>query len=327
MKVFCIGTIAADLYLSATESNYYVGGISSNVAIGLAAIAIKPTLVARIGNDTLGTILKDKLNSKGVKVVNNFSKKPTPIILVESDQNNNVSYVAHLNNTCYAELYPTDIPSDLKEDEENCIVILDGTILQNNNLHYWFLPFLENYKKRGGTIIFDINWRDHLTSDAAIILKKILQLADIIKGTPDEFSLLAKDSVEIIIQTNYPDQICLLTKASKGCSIYYKNKSVNLLAIKAEKVVDPSGCGDAFVAGFTKGYIDLISKEPNRKIEVVDLIRSAKLGNYLASIVITTKGGNNYPAKLDGENNLYTMPLHINDINDIDNVNLDHCFI
>lgn len=305
MKVFCIGTLAADFYLTETSSTYFIGGISSNVAIGLATTGMTPTLITRIGKDSLGHILKDKLIKKGVTVINRYSKNPTPIILVESDTDNNISYVAHLTNTSYAELYPDDVPNELKSNESNTLIVLDGTILQNSHLHYWFLPFLENYKKEGGTIVFDINWRDHLTTEAAIILQKMVGLSDIIKGTPEEFSLLGDNPLETIINTKYHDKIFLLTKASKGCSIYYKTKSVALLPIKAAEIVDPSGCGDAFVAGFTKGYIDLLSKLKKIDLEVVDLIPAARLGTYLASKIITTRGSNNYPDNLPDLNHYY----------------------
>ena len=302
MKIYCVGTLAADFYISDKGSKYYIGGIASNVAIGLSKLGLDTTLITRIGNDTLGKILRDKLLVRGVNLLDKYSSRATPIILVQSDCDKEITYVTHFRDTSYAELYIPDFPSDLMVKSEECILVLNGTILQNKSVHTWLPDYISEFRRRGGLVVFDINWRDHLDRDYYHVLFKLLQQSDIIKGTPKEFSLLGETDPDTLIRQYFNDKICLLTKGSAGCTIYYRNNSVSLKPTPAERIVDPSGCGDAFVVGFIKGYLDILevktkmeteTKHPNF-IELDELVKCARLGNYLASKIIQIEGGNNY---------------------------------
>ncbi len=293
MKVFCLGTVAADFYISENSSDYYIGGIASNVAIGLAHLGIDSRLITRQGNDKLGLFLRKGLESHGVTLISHISNHSTPIILVERDENHHISYVTHIENSSYAELHENDIPSGLRKNPDGTMLVLNGTILQNNKVHNWFLPFLSEYKLRGGIIVFDINWRDHIPISYYTILKHCLDMSDIIKGTSSEFSLLSSMNVEKYITSHFQDKICLLTKAEQGCTVYYQNKQATIKPVKAPKIIDPSGCGDAFVAGFIKGYILTKIKSPDH-LSLENLIYCAQMGNYVASKIIAFPGANSY---------------------------------
>ncbi len=286
MEVFCLGTIAADFYINKSSLEYYVGGCSANVAINLANMGVNCNLISTLSKDKLGKYLTEKIKKSGVSLHTTMSENKTPIIFVEKDEEHNISYSAYIENTTYAELYPSIINETLKTKGKDCILVLNGTILHNIKIHDWLLPIITDFKKRGGLVVFDINWRDHIPQPFYIVLKNYLDISDIIKGTPYEFSLLSKMDINEYITQNFSKKICLLTKAEKGCTIFYKNMYKDLNSIKPDKIIDPSGCGDAFLAGFIKGFIDI----NNNKQDINSLVKCANIGNKLASQIISVNG-------------------------------------
>jgi len=73
-------------------------------------------------------------------------------------------------------------------------------------------------------------------------------------------------------------KIFLITRGRKGCNIYSKGAEINVPAFKT-KVVDASGAGDAFNAGFIAAHI--------RKFDTYDAV---KIGNATASFIVEKWG-------------------------------------
>jgi adenosine kinase len=75
--------------------------------------------------------------------------------------------------------------------------------------------------------------------------------------------------------------ICVTTLGSKGCRIEGKRvgKAIQVSAVPKVKVIDPTGAGDAFRAGFLFGYI-----------RNWNLAKCAKLGSVVASFAIEQHG-------------------------------------
>ena len=44
--------------------------------------------------------------------------------------------------------------------------------------------------------------------------------------------------------------LCVVTHSAKGSTIYYKGSKIAIAPVKAKKILDPTGCGDAYRAGF-----------------------------------------------------------------------------
>ena len=75
------------------------------------------------------------------------------------------------------------------------------------------------------------------------------------------------------------NKIFAVTLGDKGAKIIYKDAIVNIKAEKIDKLVDTTGAGDLFAAGFLTEYI-----------RSRDLESSGKLGVKMASIIIQQFG-------------------------------------
>jgi adenosine kinase len=79
----------------------------------------------------------------------------------------------------------------------------------------------------------------------------------------------------------------IVTLGEHGCEVWVDGVKTIVEPVKANNVVDPTGCGDAFrgalLFGLEKGW---------------PLAKCAKLGNQLGAIKITQRGGQNYQLNL-----------------------------
>ena len=75
----------------------------------------------------------------------------------------------------------------------------------------------------------------------------------------------------------------VVTLGINGSKIYKNNDEILVKAVKTEKAVDPTGCGDAYRAGF------LFSIKKNYSLE-----KSAKLSSLIAKFKVESNGPQNH---------------------------------
>jgi adenosine kinase len=79
----------------------------------------------------------------------------------------------------------------------------------------------------------------------------------------------------------------VVTRGADGCTVFRDGRSTDIPAARADAVVDPTGCGDAFRAGLLYGMARDWSWE-----------RSARLASVMGAIKIAHRGGQNHrPAR------------------------------
>ncbi len=78
-----------------------------------------------------------------------------------------------------------------------------------------------------------------------------------------------------------------VTKGEQGVDVLEAGKQVSVPAIRAARVVDPTGCGDAFRGGLLMGLSTGKS-----------LLLSAQMGCAMGSLKIATAGGQNYQVSM-----------------------------
>ena len=73
------------------------------------------------------------------------------------------------------------------------------------------------------------------------------------------------------------------TLGAEGCNVYVQGEVTHVPGVKAEAVVDPTGCGDAFRGGLLFGLS-----------QGWDLVKSVALANRIGAIKIAVAGPQNY---------------------------------
>jgi adenosine kinase len=219
------------------------GGTAGNIAYGLALLGEKPTVLASAGQDFAR--YRERLLRAGADVsrVRIIPKKPTASATIMTDRADNQITAFHLG--AMAEPYritAKDIPSKA------------FAIVAAGNLHDMRrLPAL--YRKKHVDFIFDpgqqipaLSARDirNGITGAKVFISNDYELAMVAKKTGwTDKEILSR--VETLVTTLGAKGSLIRTNTRAGI------KTFHILPVRAKKVVDPTGAGDAYRAGFIKG--------------------------------------------------------------------------
>jgi adenosine kinase len=243
------------------------GGTAGNMAYSLALLGEKPQLVVSIGQDSRPYI--EDLAASGVDITRvHFSHLPTATFSVLTDKNNcqvggfypgAMSDTASLSFTTFA-----------NQDILAVVSAHDPAAMAQQ---------ISECKKLGLRLFFDVG------QQSLVLPKKVLQdgidTAELLIVNDYEMGLLASKTGWSESEIQGKVTTCVVTLGEKGVKIWYKGTTEPLQvdAVKVQHVVDPTGAGDAFRAGFLYGYI--------RNWPV---IQSAQVGAVVASYVVEKHG-------------------------------------
>jgi adenosine kinase len=89
-------------------------------------------------------------------------------------------------------------------------------------------------------------------------------------------------------------QAMVVTKGADGSHIYTDGARLEIPAVKAERVVDPTGCGDAFRAGLLFGIANQLDWE-----------ETGRLASIMGALKIAERGAQNHRLTRDEIGELY----------------------
>eukprot|EP00884_Botryococcus_braunii_P003415 jgi/Botrbrau1/13074/Bobra.0187s0036.1 len=277
----------------------YPGGAPANVACALATLGDKVAFVSALGEDELGNGLLDLMKSKGVNVAGvQRVDAPTRDVLVVYDAEGDRKFVGFGKTvtTEFADCFidADKLPIDLLKSAE---VIITGTL----GLAYPATAQAMNaavaiVKESGGTVIIDVNWRPVFFEDpekAPEVVLPYVKQADILKLTDEEADWLLGIPADralhspLDVLAKFPDvKGVLVTAGGLGSSFAFRAKQEPLagyVPVLKVDVVDTTGAGDAFLAGFIHklievGGLDVLREDPAKMREAASF--GAACGAY-----------------------------------------------
>ncbi|MGB9707180.1 MAG: carbohydrate kinase family protein [Microgenomates group bacterium] len=233
-----------------------LGGGAANVAIGCSNHGLKTAVMGTIGKNIFEGFIKDQLKQKKVSYqfcdfVENYYNV-SAILLSKTGERSIVHY-----STFNQKLFDHGIKiSNLKKAK---IVYLGN--LPEIDLSEKIR--LSHFNQRNAiTTILNLGVKDCRRPKNQ--LKELLLLVDILIINGHEFAELVKAKYEDIffnenIINHYipflKDKIVVVTEGKRGSFSYYKGKIFHVPAKKVEKIIDTTGAGDAFTAGFIAGFL------------------------------------------------------------------------
>jgi sugar/nucleoside kinase (ribokinase family) len=117
--------------------------------------------------------------------------------------------------------------------------------------------------------------------------KKILRYVDILKADATEIKLLAGiDDIEIAakrLSKDYDISEIIVTLGSKGSLIYFEGNYHYIPAFLPDKIVDPTGCGDTYIAGYI-----------SQRLVNSDVVYAGMFASVVAGLKIGVSGGFKY---------------------------------
>jgi sugar/nucleoside kinase (ribokinase family) len=230
------------------------GGSAANTIVGIASLGGRSAFVGKVRDDALGQVFAHDIRAVGV----NFDTPPAfdgastgrCYVLVTPDGERTLNtYLGAAQD-----LHPNDIDSEAVAGA--AITYLEGYLWDPKNAKDAFL--------KAATIAHDSHRHVALSlSDAFCVDRWREEFLELMRtGTVD--ILFANESeLHSLYQTSDFDtaaaalrqeaQLAVVTRGEKGCVIVTRDKITEVAASPVERVVDTTGAGDLFAAGFLFG--------------------------------------------------------------------------
>ena len=266
-----------DLMGPATEMS---GGSVANTVAGFANLGGAAAYIGRVNNDQLGEIFAHDMNSLGVAVrlPTTPSKSPTARchVLISSDgQRTMQTYLG----AC-TELSVSDVTNETVC--EPAVILLEGYVWDIAEGPALAEKAIEIAESNGSKVALSLSDSFCVERHRDSFHNAVRNGVDIVVADEDEVNaLLQTDNFDDTMKAldDY-DNLFAITRSEKGSVIVHGDETVVQSASPVEEIVDTTGAGDAYTAGFLYGWTHGKS-----------LKESAELGTFCATRVIQQVGG------------------------------------
>jgi fructokinase len=256
-RVFTIGETGLDIiFKDSVPLAAKAGGSMLNVSVTLGRLNVPVNFISEFGTDHVGDIIEEFLSKNGVNTQysNRFKDGKSAVALAFLDENQNAEYSFY---KAYPEKrFKVSIPPINKDD----IVLFGSYFGISSDIRETLLDILYAAKSNGALIIYDPNFRKahlHQLKELLPFIKLNFQLADIIKGSNEDFEIIfnkqtPSDAFDAIFD---PSKILVYTKGKDGASLVSENNEIHVPG-KHLNSVSTVGAGDNFNAGIAYGLLE-----------------------------------------------------------------------
>ena len=224
----------------------YFGGTGANVATMSSALGVPTALVSYVGSD-LPPAFRQLMESKGVILdeLMEVEGRETPTVWIATDEEED--QVAYVFQGAMADM--SSYPLQVKGAKEALAVHL-----MTGSPDYYLKLLSQPYMLRKRRAL-DPAQEIHHVWDAERF-RKALGYTDMLFCNRNELATAlrysGKEGPEELLSSFREMQVIVNTLGGQGARIYTKNEVLDVPAAKVD-VVDPTGAGDAFRAGFWAG--------------------------------------------------------------------------
>ncbi|MGA9534174.1 MAG: carbohydrate kinase family protein [Anaerolineales bacterium] len=242
------------------------GGIAANIAYTMALLGERPTVMATVGKDF--EEYRGELDAKGVDTsgIVTVPELFTASFFVNTDTTN--AQIASFYSGAMeraSELRFADLPS---RPTLAVISANDPTAMEN---------YIDECRQLDIAYVYDPSQQTvRLDGDG---LRKGIASCLALFVNDYEFGLIEEKTELTINDILRNSQFVVITKGGQGAEIHTGDGLIEIPAIEPKEMVDPTGVGDAFRAGFLTGYLHRFGFE-----------RCGQMGSVAAAYCLESEG-------------------------------------
>ncbi len=312
-EVICMGPVVADVIVRpfdrlpekgkvslVDQLELHLGGCALNPAIDLAKLGVGVGIIGKVGNDGFGRFIlqeieKNGIDSGGIKISESDGTSATAVIVSSDGERSLVRYYG-TDNTFSLD----DIDWELIESTK--VLHIGGVFMLPSLDGEPTVEILKKAKEWGITTSIGTAWS--LRGCPFELIKDYFNYTDIFISNYEEAeSITGKSSIDEIADAflSYSAKRTVITLGGEGCYICTPDMRKQISPFKV-KLVDATGAGDAFIAGFLTGVV-----------KGWDLEKTAIFANAVGSLCVTSVGATTGIKSLE-ETLRYIKSSHSSDI-------------
>ncbi|MEP2530698.1 5-dehydro-2-deoxygluconokinase [Shimia sp.] len=287
LDVVTIGRASIDLYGAeigvdlpeATLFRRSVGGSPTNIAIGASRLGLRASLLTRVGDDQMGLAILQCLKNEGVdcSAIKADPQRLTALVLLAVQDHKHAPHLFYRSDCADMSLCESDVTQCLIARTRS--IVLTGTHFSTATVSAASWRAIKLAKKHGARVIFDIDFRPSLwgltshsegaqrtglSSAVTKAFSKVITASDLVVGTEEEICAATgrEEVAEALSQIrSQSDAIVVCKRGAYGCDVYLAGTdNVGARPVQGQQfsvdVVNTIGAGDAFMAGFLRGYLN-----------------------------------------------------------------------
>ena len=271
--------LAEGLYAAMGPAVEVSGGSAANTMVGIASFGGRSAFVGRVSDDELGAVFAHDIRAAGVEFTTSPAKEGVPsgrcLVVVTPDAKRTM----HTFLGASAQLGPADLDHDLVAGAQ--VLYLEGYLWDEPEAKDAFREAIGGAHAAGNRVAFTLSDGFCVDRHRAEFLELLQHDVDVLFANEDEIKALyqVNEFDDALQAVRDHCEIAALTRSEKGAVIVTRDEVHMIDAHPVARVVDTTGAGDLFAAGFlhglTRGY---------------DLGTSGRLGALAAAEVISHLG-------------------------------------
>lgn len=257
----------------------YLGGSSANIAACAARQGLRTGLITRVGDEHAGRFLREQLDREGVntQAVITDPDRPTAMVLLSIKDNDTFPLVFVRENCADMAISVEDLDADYIGSAK-CLAIT-GTHFSTESVKATSIAALKIARERGVKTALDIDYRPVLwgltsrgdgetrfiSSDSVTQhLQTILPLFDLVIGTEEEVHIAGGSTDTLVALASIrkvSKAVIVLKRGPYGATVFdgeipdSLDEGITVTGVSVD-VLNVLGAGDAFAAGFMRGWLN-----------------------------------------------------------------------
>jgi sugar/nucleoside kinase (ribokinase family) len=244
---------AVELYAALDRAVEMSGGSAANTVCGIASLGGRAAYIGKVSGDDLGEVFGHDMRAVGVTFRRPPGDHATPtgrcVIVVTPDAERTMNtYLGVSSLLCV---------DDLDEDviAESSVLYMEGYLFDRDDAKAAFRHAAEIAHANGRMVSLTLSDSFCVDRHRDDFRSLVQDRVDLLFGNHDELlSLYRLDSFDDAVNALRDEcEFAAITVGADGCVVVTPDELVRVPSVPVERVIDTTGAGDLFAAGFLHG--------------------------------------------------------------------------